>query len=276
MGAAQRIVAPTMTGVAKRVVPADLWATVSDAYLVVRDWVGVLDEAVFRTPSVLDGWTVGDLAAHTSRSASTLPGLGVAARGTTPLSVADYIARYAAGGAAVADRGRSAVGGADRTVEDVVTAMTEGLAAASEVVNGWAGDPVIAGAVGPIRASDYVVTRLLEVAVHADDLARSVPDVPPPAVPKPATRLAVRTLLDVLAERHPGRSVEVRVPPFAAVQAVEGPRHTRGTPSNVVEAAPVTWLRLASGRLSWADARGSGALTASGERSDLSAFLPLL
>ena len=89
-------------------------------------------------------------------------------------------------------------------------------------------------------------------------------------------RVAVKTLLGILVERHPGRSVEVRVPPFAAVQAIDGPRHTRGTPSNVVEADPTTWLRLASGRLAWNDARQAGLLSASGERADLSAVLPLL
>lgn len=261
---------------AKRAAPADLWTTFTDAYLVVRDWMGGLDESTFRVVSVLDGWTVGDLAAHTSRSASTLPGLTLATRGTTPLTVAEYVDRYAAAGDATVERGRGAVGGADRSVADVVAAMTDGLAAASAVVTGWVGDPVIAGAVGPIRASDYMITRILEIVIHADDLARSVPDVAAPALPKPALRAAVRALLDVLAERHPGRSVEVRVPPFAAVQAVPGPRHTRGTPSNVVEADPVTWLRLASGRVTWADAERAGHIRASGERSDLGAVLPLL
>ena len=61
-------------------------------------------------------------------------------------------------------------------------------------------------------------------------------------------------LLDLLAADAPGRAVEVRVPPYAAVQCVEGPRHTRGTPPNVVEMDPVTWVLLATGRLSWADA----------------------
>ncbi len=74
----------------------------------------------------------------------------------------------------------------------------------------------------------------------------------------------------------PGRSVEVRVPPYGAVQCVDGPRHTRGTPPGVVETDPVTWLALASGRLQWAEALRSGRLRASGERTDLSAILPLI
>lgn len=88
-----------------------------------------------------------------------------------------------------------------------------------------------------------------------------------------AARLAVRVLLDRLAADEPGRSVEVRVPPYAAVQCVEGPRHTRGTPPNVIETDPKTWIFLATGRLSWADARDR--ISASGERADLSGRLPV-
>jgi len=79
-------------------------------------------------------------------------------------------------------------------------------------------------------------------------------------------------LLEVLA---PGRAVEVRVPPFGAVQCIEGPRHTRGTPPNVVETDPVTWIRLATGRQSWSDAAAGGGVRASGPRADLSAYLPV-
>ncbi len=85
----------------------------------------------------------------------------------------------------------------------------------------------------------------------------------------------VRRTLAHLAQRAPGRSVEVRVPPYAAVQVIAGPTHRRGTPSAVVETDPVTWLDLAAGRLTWAEAVAAGRVRASGERSDLSAWLPL-
>jgi hypothetical protein len=88
--------------------------------------------------------------------------------------------------------------------------------------------------------------------------------------------LAVRHTLDELAMRYPGRSTEVRVPPFGAVQCISGPRHTRGTPPNVLETDPQTWLELATGGLDWSTAVGDGRLRASGERSDLSALFPLL
>jgi hypothetical protein len=86
---------------------------------------------------------------------------------------------------------------------------------------------------------------------------------------------AVRALLRALAAAAPGRSVEVRVPPYGAVQCVEGPRHTRGTPSNVVETDPVTWVAVATGRLAWADAVASGRIRTSGNRADLSRHLPV-
>jgi len=91
-----------------------------------------------------------------------------------------------------------------------------------------------------------------------------------------ALRLVVRQLCRRLAEQHPGRTVEVRVPPYAAVQCMQGPRHTRGTPPNVVEADPLAWVDLCAGVLAWPDAVRDGRVRASGERSDLSGLLPLL
>jgi len=89
----------------------------------------------------------------------------------------------------------------------------------------------------------------------------------------PAT--AVRYLLQCLADAAPGNSVEVRVPPFGATQAVEGPRHTRGTPPNVVEMDAATFLALATGAAVWAERAAAGRIHASGTRADLSALLPL-
>lgn len=90
-----------------------------------------------------------------------------------------------------------------------------------------------------------------------------------------ALRVAVRYSLDLLADLVPGRAVEVRVPPFAAVQAVAGPRHTRGTPPNVIEVDAVTWMKLAAGRTTWGEAVARHAVSASGQRADLTSYLPL-
>ena len=89
------------------------------------------------------------------------------------------------------------------------------------------------------------------------------------------TRALVKHYLAVLEVRAPGRSVEVRVPPYAAVQVVPGVRHTRGTPPAVIETDAETWLALATGRTTWHEALHDGAVTASGERTDLSPYLPL-
>ena len=87
---------------------------------------------------------------------------------------------------------------------------------------------------------------------------------------------AVRYLLQLLAEKAPGGAVEVRVPPFGAVQCIEGPKHTRGTPPNVVETDAATWLALATGSLDWAGARASGRVHASGQRADLDGVVPVI
>jgi hypothetical protein len=108
------------------------------------------------------------------------------------------------------------------------------------------------------------------VAAVTDALAAGVQPL------RGALRGAVRYSLGLLEQRVPGRTVEVRVPPFAAVQCVPGPRHTRGTPPNVVETDPMTWLDLAAGRLDWATAVEAGRVRASGQRADLSAYLPVL
>lgn len=86
----------------------------------------------------------------------------------------------------------------------------------------------------------------------------------------------VKSSLAKLAERAPGRAIEVRIPPYAAIQCGEGPTHTRGTPPNVIEMDAETWLGLASGAESWGAAMDRGAISASGVRADLSGYLPLI
>lgn len=93
---------------------------------------------------------------------------------------------------------------------------------------------------------------------------------------RPVLATAVRFSLEELASRAAGNSVEVRVPPFGVTQCIAGPRHTRGTPPNVVEMPAELWLSLATGRISWAEALQTGQLHASGLRADLSAHLPLI
>jgi hypothetical protein len=86
---------------------------------------------------------------------------------------------------------------------------------------------------------------------------------------------AVRYLLEELAEVAPGNSVEVRVPPLGATQCIEGPRHTRGTPPNVVELSPLVWFDLALGYRSWEQATEEHLVSSSGVRASLDEVLPL-
>ena len=122
------------------------------------------------------------------------------------------------------------------------------------------------GAVPARRRTDPAVGRAAITRVLQGEAAPELADL----------RDATRYLLEELVERAPGRSVEVRVPPHGAVQCVEGPRHTRGTPPNVIETDARTWVALGTGSASWDEVRRSGLLRASGERADLSAYLPLV
>ncbi len=118
--------------------------------------------------------------------------------------------------------------------------------------------------------------RPVDPAAVADALAAVTAAVAADEQPARADlRLLTKHYLALLEATAPGRSVEVRVPPFAAVQVVEGVRHTRGTPPAVVETDPLTWVRLATGTLDWAAAVADGAVVASGERADLSSYLPI-
>ena len=85
----------------------------------------------------------------------------------------------------------------------------------------------------------------------------------------------VKSALALLAEIYPGKAIEVRIPPYAAVQCGDGPKHTRGTPPNVIEMDAQTWLQLVSGQRTWSDAYSDGLISASGVRADLSHLLPL-
>jgi len=143
-----------------------------------------------------------------------------------------------------------------RAAQRLRAALDEQRAALGEPA--WAG-PADPGALG--RACALAVTSALRAG------AQPLPE---------ALRAATKFLLDLLATGAPGRAVEVRVPPYAAVQAIGGPRHTRGTPPNVVEMDPVTWVRLATGLMPWADAVSGGLVQASGVRADLTSYLPVL
>lgn len=249
-------------------------ATVVDAARVVTTWIDEVDPDP-TSSTVLPGWDVVTLVAHLAvglRAASATLGAGTRS-GLT--SVGRYLAAYGPASEQVADRDRHhATGLGWHGVRDDLAAAIAELAALSDV-------PLpdrVAGPRGVLKTADFLATRAVELVVHADDLHRSIEPAPPPAFARAAVTMAVRSLTEALGENHPGHTIEVRVPPHAAVQCGipgDGPTHTRGTPPNVVETDATTFLRLATGRLAWADAVSGRLVSASGIRADLSQLLPL-
>lgn len=136
---------------------------------------------------------------------------------------------------------------------------------------------VVAVGRSALRTVDLLRLSGQEWVVHADDLTRALPGHRPVGFPRAVFADAVRFLAELLRSRHPGRSIEIRVPPFTAVQCgTPGePTHTRGTPPTVVECDPLAFLRLCRGRESWTEALKHNHVTASGVRADISEWLPL-
>jgi uncharacterized protein (TIGR03083 family) len=233
-------------------------------------WLDELEPAQFAAPSVLPGWDVRTVLGHIVGSQEGIA-TWLATRDSGPaLPAATYVRAYRPAANEISAQTAGITG--DNSPEELLARLRAPIAGVSDV----GGSTIIAGPRGPITALDFVRTRVLDLVVHCDDLSRSLPDREPVPLLRPALATTVRALAEILAGQAPGRSVELRVPPFVAVQVVEGPRHTRGTPPNVVETDPVTWLRLATGRDEFAAAVARGAVRASGTRADLAPYLPVL
>lgn len=243
----------------------------------VCDWLRNRSVGDFDRPSVLPGWDVRQLTGHLTMVHEGIASVLAQPTRQRPHPLADYVQHY-------------------RPNADQITALTEAatgsesgpelldrLDAAVEALAVELGpDRVLPAAVvaprGPLTLEDFLATRIIEVVVHADDLSRSLPDADQVPLHRGALARCSRALAGILADRHPGRSVEVRIPPYAAVQCAigdPGPTHTRGTPPNVVETDALTFLRLATGRTPWPAAVATGKIHASGLRADLSPVLPL-
>ncbi|MFD8111911.1 maleylpyruvate isomerase family mycothiol-dependent enzyme [Streptomyces microflavus] len=240
----------------------------------VRDAVAELTPEQLARPTRLGDWTVRELAAHVamvlgsvSRSLA-LPEPPGPKPGLTllewPPATSAYAARIAE------DVEELATGRPD------LTALYGEVEAAflADVPASGTGERLLPTRVGTMRLADFLVTRTVELIVHTDDLGEALGTEIP--YDRQALAACTRLLADALADRAPGGSVEVRVPPFAVVQCIGGPKHTRGTPPNVVETGPLTWIRLATGRTEWARALENAEVSASGERADLAELLPLM
>src|SRR6185312_5437158 len=253
---------------ARRVDPGQAGRAVIAQADLIAAWLSGLPPSAWRTPSVLPGWTIAELAQHLAMSLRATHTVLADPSPDKPIGLDGYVAAYAAAGPEVLERELS--GTAD---------VLAGLYAEREAAAAAVADPpatrAVAGPRGPLTPADWLLTRAIEMVVHADDLSRSLPERVAVELDRPALRLVTQACADLLATRAPGRSLELRIPPYAAVQCVAGPRHTRGTPPNVVETDPLTWIRLAAGRLDWREAVAGGAVRASGERADLTGWLPL-
>jgi uncharacterized protein (TIGR03083 family) len=244
-------------------------------------------EALLAAPTRLGDWRVRELVAHLGSVFDSVSlNIGADAGPGEPLTPTDWVAATRTAAPAIAScaeqqaaqqAGGEFGGGAGEVAAALDRAVDRALAVLAEAGE-YAPGLLIPTRFGPMVLSDYLVTRLLETVVHGDDLADALGTVVPHD--RQALAATTRLLADAFAAQAPGGAVELRIPPFAVVQCVAGPRHTRGTPPNVVETAPLPWIRLATGRRTWAQATGQDAdvaeLTASGERSDLSSLLPVM
>ena len=206
--------------------------------------------------TAVEGWNVHQVHAHLT---ATTAGLAQLLAVPGPPSADSDLSGWAAALPGLADTIAASV----PEVEDLKSAVVQ----AKSALESAAPDRNVQQRTGAHTLTDALLFRLIEGVVHGLDLGIE------PA--RKALQEVVRALVQLLADTVPGHSVEVRVPPYAVTQCVAGPRHTRGTPPGTVEADPVAWLLVATGRLSWAEAVADGRIRVRGDRADLSEHLPL-
>ncbi|MFF7970349.1 sterol carrier family protein [Streptomyces sp. NPDC007905] len=238
----------------------------------VREAVRGLTPEQFALPTRLGSWTVRELVAHIGMAITAVQrALAVPAPPKPTVTLVEWAFSTATRAADIDDFTLGLAAGhpdLDAYLADIEQSL-------HALLDEHPGNRLLDTSAGSMPLDDYLVTRTVELVVHTDDLNAAVPGLQVP-YDRQALAAATRLLADALAVKAPGGSTEVRVPPYAVVQCVEGPRHTRGTPPNVVETDPLTWLRLASGRLTWKDAVAEAHVSASGERADIGDLLPLM
>ncbi|MFK4209959.1 maleylpyruvate isomerase family mycothiol-dependent enzyme [Streptomyces sp. NPDC030920] len=258
---------------ARRYDPVRTRSAVLAQFAHVREAVRTLTPGQLALPTRLGDWTVRELAAHLTMALSGVTrnlDMPAPASAKPELTLVEWPASTADRAARIADDTRALAAGHP----DLDALYGEVAGRFEEMVPGAGDERLLTTRVGMMRLADFLVTRTVELVVHTDDLNEAAGlDIP---YDRQALAACTRLLADALAEKAPGGSVEVRIPPFAVVQCVPGPRHTRGTPPNVVETDPLTWIRLATGRTEWARALDEAKVGASGERADLAALLPLM
>ena len=235
--------------------------------------VAALDADAFSLPTRLGSWSVAELVAHIAIGMSAVTRYLDGAPAARPtVDLVGYLLSTATRADDVDESARQMAAGAHPA--ELRHQIHDARLAAAASVQTTTGAFVVPSRLGAIKLVDFLASRVIEATVHVLDLAAATDtDV---AIDDEALGISARSLAFAFAEKAPGRSVELRVPPHVAVQAVGGPRHTRGTPPNVVETDAVTWLELACGRADWGQSVRAGAVAASGERADLAAYLPVV
>ncbi|MFJ4477201.1 maleylpyruvate isomerase family mycothiol-dependent enzyme [Streptomyces xanthochromogenes] len=256
----------------RRYDPVKIRAAVLAQFGNVRDAVRTLTPEQLARPTRLGDWSVRDLAVHHAMALGMLDRhLAEAEPSTQEVALLDWPFATAAKADQVAEGTRELAA----SVDDLDALFEQRAARAAELFASTADERLVPTRFGAMTFADVLVTRTVELTVHTDDLNDALPELDVPH-DRQALAACTRLLADALAVKAPGGSVEVRIPPYAVVQCVAGPKHTRGTPPNVVETDPLTWIRLATGRLGWAEALDAARVAASGERADLAAVLPVM
>ncbi|WP_328311552.1 maleylpyruvate isomerase family mycothiol-dependent enzyme [Streptomyces sp. NBC_00442] len=256
----------------RRYDPAKVRSAVLAQFGHVREAVRTLTPEQLARPTRLGDWTVRELAVHLTTALGMLETrLAEPQPLKQELALLDWASATETKKAEVADHARELAA----SVDDLDALFEERATRTAELFVTTADERLLPTRFGAMTFADVLVTRTVELTVHTDDLNHALPGL---AVPHDRQALATctRLLADALAAKAPGGSVEVRIPPYAVVQCVAGPKHTRGTPPNVVETDPLTWVRLATGRTGWAEALDAAEVAASGERADLAAVLPVM
>jgi uncharacterized protein (TIGR03083 family) len=240
-------------------------------YALLAEAVADLPDDAFAKPTRLEGWDVAALVAHLTRGAQAVVNRAEStAAGTPEIDALTYLSTMTRGAEGTAARAVEAAKGQKPAALRAAFAAAVGAATSAEAPL----DATVPGEAGTIGFGEYLVTRCVESVVHALDLkaATGAPDKVDPT----ALKVAVRALAALVERAAPGKAVEVRVPGHVAFQAIQGPKHTRGTPGNVVECDPAAFVEVASGRVKWGDAVARGTIRGSGPRSDLTDFLPVI
>ncbi|MCK9903375.1 sterol carrier family protein [Frankia sp. Cpl3] len=241
----------------------DLARTLAEQWTAVADHVDLLSDDQVAGPAATPGLTMTDLIIQAT---SRVLALDRAVRGLPAAPPQDGDPEA---GRQPADPAGGRPAGIRAEFRNAVAAATAGLtgtagpaSSAGPTDSDPGPEPEPGSGSGDVRAGAVAEAVVLGLGLGATPV-------------RAALRTTVRLITALLAQRAPGRAVELRVPPFAAVQIVEGPRHTRGTPPNVVEVEPSAFVLVATGRLGWEEAVADGRIRASGERADLRSLLPL-